>query len=132
MLFISPKLLLQLASAFLLKERVPSAALIGLYGILNKPGQHCFELLMLHISDNYQPQLKALNAHLSSLNTNLSRLNVRDLAALAEDLKVEHYPAPDASKIAADKKRYLATGAICLDDTEKHAKLSSELSSRQG
>ena len=38
MAFISPKLLLQLASAFLLKERIPSAALVGLYGLLNKPG----------------------------------------------------------------------------------------------
>ena len=38
MAFVSPKLLLQLASAYLLKEMIPSAALIGLFGLLNKPG----------------------------------------------------------------------------------------------
>ena len=38
MAFVSPKLLLQLASAYLLKEMVPSAASIGLFGLLNKPG----------------------------------------------------------------------------------------------
>jgi len=130
MAFVSPKLLLQLASAYLLKERIPSAALIGLFGLLNKPGQHCFELLMLHITENYQPQMQALNIYLSSFKTNLSQLNVRELAALANNLNIEHCPIPDSAKIAFDRRRYEATGAICLDDTEKQAKLSSELSSR--
>ena len=47
--FITPNLLIEFASAFLLSGKIPEAALIGLYGLTNKPNQQYFELLMLHI-----------------------------------------------------------------------------------
>ena len=66
-------------------------------------GQHCFELLMLHITECYQPQMQALNIYLSSSKTNLSQLNVRELTALANNLNIENCPIPDSAKIAFDR-----------------------------
>ena len=47
--FVTPNLLVELASAFILLGKIPAAAIIGLYGLTNKPNQQYFELLMLHI-----------------------------------------------------------------------------------
>ena len=126
--FISSKLLIQLASAFLLHQRVSSAALIGLYGLTPKP-QQPFELLLLHIGKEYPAQMEVLKKFMEDREQKkiLSKMNIREVAEFANDLKIKDCPAPNASKIAADKKRFKMTGVICLDEKEKIKIIESEL-----
>ena len=82
------------------------------------------------IQEHYSPQLEALQTHLSSMTSSLSKLDIREIAVLANDLKIENCPEPDANKIALDKKRYGMTGMVCLDEFKEYDVLSSELNPR--
>ena len=74
--------------------------------------------------------MEALQTHLSSMTTSLSKLDIREIAVMANDLKIENCPEPDANKIALDKKRYGMTGMVCIDEFKEYDVLSSELNPR--
>ena len=57
-------------------------------------------------------------------------MNIREIAELAKDLKIESCPLPDPKKIIIDKKRYARTGMVCIDAFKEYDVLSSELNPR--
>lgn len=127
---ISPKLVLQLASAFLLRGKVGASALTCFFGIDHfKNQQSQFEMLLVHIGHNYASHLEALRNYLKdTYKKSVARMNIRQLADFANDLRLEM--STDQGQLAADKKRYVYQGAIVLDESLKIPFMATELNSK--
>lgn len=113
--FITPKLVHQLANVFLLNGKVASAAMICLYGVINcKMSSQQFELLLLHINENYQVHLEALKNYMEMEKICLNDYDIKRLAVIANDLKLAK-----ADEINADKKKFIDHGAIVFEKKEE-------------
>lgn len=127
---ISPKLVLQLASAFLLRGKVGASVLTCFFGIDHfKVQQNQFEMLLVHISENYASHLETLRNYLKdTYQQSIARMNLRQLAEFANDLRLEL--STDSVQLAADKKRYVLQGAIVLDEKLKISFMAADLNSK--
>lgn len=118
--FVTPLLLRQLASAFVLSKNIHAAAFVCLYAVTSKFRMHnYFQALLLHISRHYPAQLKELNDQILDTGNGFMKLEVEKIVEVATEIKPQSPAAPiNEQQIKEDMKSFLFWRAICPEEKE--------------
>lgn len=86
--FVTPLLLRQLATAFILSKNIHAAAFISVYAVTAKFRMHnYFQALLVHLQEHYPAQIKELNDQFLSKGRGFMKLEVEEAVETAVGIR---------------------------------------------